>query len=709
MDGEAPVNPYSLLEAVNSSSDRTNMSWLIFIGLMIYILIAVAGVSHEDLLLNNEISLPIVQVSVELTQFFLFAPIVLLLVHVGAIMQLVMLAHKTIEFDKAMRLLEVSNKRRHPLRLELHNFFFVQGIAGPHRSRIMGLFLHLMAWLTLVILPVLLLLFIQTSFIPYHSETITWTHRFVLLIDVALLVLIGVFLVRSEPSFFGAFYRSAAQNPLSFLGSTVILLYVIFFSFFVATIPDKPLARFAEKTGLYTHKMVGTGADGAKKTERLRWSDALPLFNRAGLSSIFWDFSRNLVVTGADLVKDKDLSPGERTINLRGRDLTYAILDRTDLQQADLTGADLTYASLVRTDLRYADLQESRLNNAIMVRAKLQGAKLNCRNIDALIIDEDRSKAQCVSAVGANLYKAVLPRANLLGLDLSGADLSSAVMSNVDLSYSIMRGAKMAYVRLEGANLSVGVVMQGVSLEQASLQGANMVGADLQGANLTNASLEGAVLRWSNLNGANLMRADLSGADLIEASLLGANLSNAKLIGADLKGVSVWMTKPPSGNDIKLANLSGLAFAPPDQNAKQVIKALLQSVKGEKTGQRLRDALSPLLRAKASDAWGSDSERQTWDTLVADAALATGGGDPTVTTTYKDLVTAYLANLMCNSRNYPGQVASGILRQAQVPSRFRGNSSIVYSALTTGNCRGRKGVPPDLLREVEASVASGSP
>ena len=188
-EGETPVNPYSLLEAVNRSSDTAHTAWLIFLGIMAYLMIAVAGVTHRDLLLERAVQLPILGVPIPLVQFFQFAPIFLLLFHLGLISQLVLLARKTLEFDISVRQLEPTSRRTHPLRLELHNFFFVQGVAGPHRSAIMSLFLHSMSWLTLAILPVVLLLFIQISFLAYHDAVITWTHRIALLMDIGVLVL----------------------------------------------------------------------------------------------------------------------------------------------------------------------------------------------------------------------------------------------------------------------------------------------------------------------------------------------------------------------------------------------------------------------------------------------------------------------------------------------------------------------------------------
>ena len=129
--------------------------------------------------------LPILQVNIQLKQFFQFAPVVLVLFHLGILAQLVLLARKTLEFDHAIRLLETSDRRTHPLRLELHNFFFVQAIAGPQRSIVMSGFLHIMSWLTIVILPVVLLLYMQLAFLPYHDETTTWINRIALVFDIA--------------------------------------------------------------------------------------------------------------------------------------------------------------------------------------------------------------------------------------------------------------------------------------------------------------------------------------------------------------------------------------------------------------------------------------------------------------------------------------------------------------------------------------------
>src|SRR5262245_9421308 len=331
LDAETPVNPYSLLEAVNASSRTANSAWLIFLGLMAYLVVTVAGVTHKDLLLNSDVVLPILQVKIELVRFFVFAPIVLVLLHLGLVGQLVLLARKTLEFADALRMLESTDLRTHPLRLELDNFFFVQTLAGPERSRAVSAFLNCMSWLTLAILPVLALLYVQVTFLPYHDDAVTWVHRVVVLADVAILLLIGVFLIRPEVSFFSAVWRIGMHNPGSLMFGLMLLAAAAVFSLLIATIP-------------------GPGRD-----ERARWFGAE---NGPLLAA----FARSLNLADTDLVVDSAVTPGVPSINLRGRDLRFARLDRADLHQADMTGANLDGASLVGADLRQVWLQCGDIN-----------------------------------------------------------------------------------------------------------------------------------------------------------------------------------------------------------------------------------------------------------------------------------------------------------------------------------------------------------
>ncbi len=674
-DGETPVNPYSLLEAVNHSSDTAHTGWLIFLAIMVYFMIAVAGVTHKDLLLETPVTLPVLQVNIQLAQFFQFAPVVLVLLHLGLISQLTLLARETLEFDHAIRLLETTDKRTHPLRLEMNNFFFVQAIAGPHRSKVMSVFLHGISWLTLVALPVILILYIQVVFLPYHDENITWTHRVALLVDIAMLVSIGVFLMRAEPSFVHAFLRTTAAHPLSFLFTVVVLLLVMFLSLFVATIPGERLDRIAQQ-------IIGIdNEDETGQNPRFAKGFAIPFLTFGSDGSLLGIFQRNLVVVDTDLVADKDQTPGEPSVSLRGRDLRFAKLDRSDLHQADFTGADLRGASLAGTDLR--------------------GAWLQCADVTELLLSEDRTSANCPTARRANFTRARLEEAHMIGVDLRNAKLEEAKLEGAELGYSLLAGANFSSAHLEKADLTGGVQAQGAIFLIASMQGADLTGAQLQAADLSSANLQGASLSYAHLEAAILRDADLSAASLNRAHLEGADLTNAKITGADFRGAIVWMTRPPGIDATGIADFSELAINPITETDVAAMKNAIDRIRSRRLKAAITEKLAPLMNVAEAAKWVSDPELAQWQNLAAVSAAQQP--EP-----YKLQLTDYLVKLQCKARWGNGSVATGIARRAQ-SQQFRGDIVAIYDRLSAEDCPSSKLVPAKILRDLGAAADAVRP
>ena len=660
---ETPVNPYSLLEAVNASSDTVNTGWLIFLAIMAYVLIAVAGVTHKDILLETPVALPIMQVSIQLRQFFTFAPIVIVLFHLGVVAQLVLLARKAIEFDQSVRLIEASERRTHPLRLELHNFFFVQAIAGPHRSRVVGAFLHGMSWLTTVIIPVVLLLYIQVAFLPYHDVTTTWVHRIAMFVDLSVLLLIGTFLLSTETSFFTAMMRNAQSHPFNVAFTSAVLLFIGFLSFFVATIPGELLDRTAQ---------VAFGAPKPEVTRdraHMAGGFSWPVFAAGADGTLFGIFRRNLVVTDTDLVPDKLVQSDEPALSLRGRDLRYARLDRSDLHQADLTGADLSEASLVGTDLRRI--------------------ALNCGDLNELILTENRALARCGAARGANFTRAHLDGAKLAGADLRAARFDDAELTAADLSYAVMSGASFSSANLDKADMTGGVRAEGGNFLLASLQGADLTGAQLQAADLSTASLQGAILSFAHLEGAVMRNADLEGAVLYRAKLQGADLSGAKVTAADFRGAGVWMTQPPGADAAALADFREADTDPIDDTELPALKALNERLRGEAVAATVRERLEPVLTGKDNASWGAGAAFAAWKTLATTSLEP----DDAVRTRLTD----HLAGLMCPARGSPGAVATGIVRRAQ-SQQFAGDAARILERSKRDDCPGAKAVAEPVLR-----------
>ena len=141
---------------------------------------------------------------------------------------------------------------------------------------------------------------------------------------------------------------------------------------------------------------------------------------------------------------------------------------------------------------------------------------------------------------GAELRKARLEKAVLVGVHLrwanlceaklQGSDLESAHLQNARFIKARMQGARLLLANLQGAHLLT--QLQGAVLHLARLQGAFLEQAYLQGSDLSGANLQGAVLSKAHMEGANLSNAHLEGAYLGEIHLQAANLHGTNLRGA---------------------------------------------------------------------------------------------------------------------------------------------------------------------------------
>ncbi|MEM1275102.1 MAG: pentapeptide repeat-containing protein [Pseudomonadota bacterium] len=197
---------------------------------------------------------------------------------------------------------------------------------------------------------------------------------------------------------------------------------------------------------------------------------------------------------------DKPLPPEKQRELEQERPLRWAArlddIDLIDLQGADLIGANLTGAFLAG-----AKLKEAQLKTADLSFARLEGAVLR-------------------------------------GARMEGADLSGVLMERADLSFARMEGAVLREARMEGADFSE-ARMEGANLSFARLEGVILSAAWMEGADFSWARMEGAVLRDARMEGAVLSRARMDGADLWGARMEGVTLSAAWMEGADFSGARV--------------------------------------------------------------------------------------------------------------------------------------------------------------------------
>ena len=672
------VNPFSLIEAVNSTSEIAHTGWLIFLGVVAYFCVAAAGVSHRDLLLNSAVQLPIMQVSIDLQRFFLFAPIVLVFMHFGLLVQHVMLARKVMEFDAAVRTMEPTSRRTHPIRHELNSYFFTQALAGPERSKVFGGFLHGMFWLSIVAIPVLVILFVQIVYLPYHDITTTSSHRLLLVIDTLILAILGVFLGSRATSFMTALTRTMRHQPMSFMATAGLYATVILFSLFVATVPDEPLDKLTQSLP-WAKVSKTTSADGQPVQRRVfavtNWF--FGEFNAGTASRLF---RRNLSVTDEVVGDRKAVNRDQATVSLRDRDLRFAELDRSDLQLVDFTGADLTGARLVG--------------------ANLKGARLSCLDIDAVLTDPRLRVESCANLTGANLARADLSGADLRLALMSGANLENANLINGDLRFADLTGANLAGADMRGASLGGGVDLMGANLLGTNLGGADLKGAKMQAADFYGAELQGARLVFAQAQGANFQGAHLQGANLSAARLQGADFTDADLTAVDFGAAIIWQTKPPAGPATLLADTSALSVKPLEAKDISGLKETAKLMSIAKVEAKLAKLIERLESADEGATWSAGEEATGWASLKQ-AGLA---GD---TAARRDKSAAFLGKLSCSADHSDGAVAAGLIRRI-VDAPQKSDPALLLKKLRGADCPAFKKLPESAVFELEAAIEKGS-
>jgi uncharacterized protein YjbI with pentapeptide repeats len=636
----APVNPYSLLEVVNRAGRSAGRAWLVFLVLAGYLALALAGVAHTHLLLNSNIALPLLQSEMALTRFFILVPLLLLAAHIGLLGQLVLTVRKILEFDSSVRLLESTDRRFHPLRMELDNFFLVQLLAGPERSRIVSTYLNGIAWLTILALPVALLLYLQIAFLPFHDPQLTLLHRTAVVADIGALMLFGVFLLQPEGNYFVALMRGAAHNPGTIILGVAVLCAAAFLSIAVATVP----------VGRDERNALFSAADG----------------------SLFGVFPRDIVAPDRALLTGRMVVAGRPSISLRGRDLRNARLDRSDLRQADLTGANLDGASFAGADLRGAWLECSALADA----------------------GSDRGRTQCTSARSADFTKARLDSARMEGVDLRGARLDGASLEGADLARAQMDGASLSAARLARAGMA-GAALRGATFKGANLQGVDLSGAGMQLADMTGALMQGANLNRATLDGILFRSAALDGADLRAARLYGADLSGAKLRAADLSSARIWRTGPPQ-QDTAFVDVAHIVLEAPSESDVGFLKAAAADLNSDALKEQATARIGVLADAVSGRARPAEADALSWARLDRESDVAAAEA-------YKGKLSEALGDIACRAEFGDGAVASGLVRRA-VREGFKGDAGALYARLVSRDCAASATVDQTALRQLATTI-----
>jgi uncharacterized protein YjbI with pentapeptide repeats len=522
-----PLDIGALERSVNDSAGRISGIWLSFVAFSAYLAASASMISHRQIFLEEPIKLPTINIDLPLVASAIVLPLLFVIYHIFVLLQVVLLARTADAYNEAIEHGVADPADRIRVRQRLANTLFAQLFAGSPRERkgVLGFLLRLMAWITLAIAPVGVLIIFEIKFLPYHSAAVTWTHRGLIALDLLAVLLLWEGAVQPRRDIT---WRSLRRRRTIAIGAAVIFIL------------SNVLITFPGEIGRsWMAVLPNPSSDDIPECQLPSSVDTfLPAgFDRIVLpGEILVDNDKIQKIISAATTNGQQPYESERTRILRNRDLRCARLAATDLRYVDLSGADLSGVTVRGAHLDGALLPGARLAGAILDGAQLQGSWFARRTVAGTAFDPaslPRSSLQ-----GTQLRQAVLD-----DVDLDAADLKWGQLQDAQLRRVSLRGASFEQADLSGAIMER-AKLQGVSFEQALMQGASFDSAEMQGASLTAANMQGASLNNATMPGAHFYSTQLQGATFHRSNLKGAlfrdvRFEGATFVEAQLQGVQI--------------------------------------------------------------------------------------------------------------------------------------------------------------------------
>ncbi len=454
------------------ASKNASKIFSIYLATVAYVLLTSLSISDKQILFQDQVHLPIFNVSVPLRPFLICAP--LILISSFLYLQLYIFRIKALIIEMRKKDSKLEQRRLYP---------WLVVIAEDHEPGVIG---KLQKGIVSMLLwsPIPLVLNIQSIiFVRMHDEGLSYASCLFSILSTVLIVFFwkkyDAVRVMEKPN------KTRLKTFFSKHSSSIFFLQVIIsiqLFMIVVVIPVSMMGRYdlLRLPELNLSKLFFLDVGYQKLVTE-------PTYD---YKTIYWLDLNKRHLEGINLTA----SILKRT-DLRGAQLQYSILERVDLDDADAHGANLEGAFLRGASLRNIDLGES----------KLQDANFWFAHLDSAYLRE------------ASLTSASFERADLVGADLTDCNLTHAVLKLANLNKS-----KFVLTRAFFSNLFH------VSLDSADMTESNLSRSELGWSSMIGAKLNKAKLIWSHLIKVNFEGADLDGTVLDNSYLAGANFLKAK-------------------------------------------------------------------------------------------------------------------------------------------------------------------------------------
>lgn len=465
---------------------------------MVYLAITIASVAPSDLFFpNHTLSLPILKIDLNITYFFTFTPLVVLVIHVNLLVNLTHHRNKLEAYIQEDP--NASPLYYHPF---LYNFIR-KSLAESDHSRKYNFattnFLRVFIWTSLVILPLVVLVFMQVKFLPVQ-------HKLVNIGLVGIVFLDAFFLWRFRKAISTQPYETPRSTesdggastseegsgevgsdpvPMESLPKRILSGGLVYLKLLMVV--ATPLLSAA----LY---LSASSTPNKSATYHFNLQDMVLAESKSDVKGILGSAPK-LETAWAELaMADK----------VEGRNIRYGEFDRSIFTRISFRASDLRETSFRYTRFEYVNFQD-----ALAAKTDFEGSTIR---------------------VGL-FYRAQMPDANFQNASLGTVDFDSSDLRRANFREATMYGSSFKDANLAGAEFYQ-AKLAGANFENADLTGAEFIQCDLRGANFTNATLTGANFTRDTMVGADFDRALMQGVLIGNCRTEGASFLNTRMEGA---------------------------------------------------------------------------------------------------------------------------------------------------------------------------------
>jgi uncharacterized protein YjbI with pentapeptide repeats len=279
------------------------------------------------------------------------------------------------------------------------------------------------------------------------------------------------------------------------------------------------------------------------------------------------DFSGKSNWSKSDFTRANFQNVSPATFNLRGKDITGAILKETSFIGIDMTAANLTDVDFTQATLTKAKLDNAALNGAVLYNAQAESATFVCAQAYGNSGGQPRpDHTPCPAAPKST---DPLKAADFTFAGLKATDFTAATMDHAILAGANLNGATFTNASLVQANLQSIGGSGPANVQFAIFINVKFTNAQLASVNFSGSKLVGAVFDATTLNKTNFSNATMSDASFIGAKIQSVYFSAANLQSAQFNNVKIQAPDKEGefGADFSCGQLGGTVFADSDISA----------------------------------------------------------------------------------------------------------------------------------------------